>query len=148
MNHPESKKYFGIKFEDSVDAQERYIVYYAGDVFNFNHIFSATYFVVQKTKNAIFLDTSYVAVDQCAKTNGLIIDRLTDFCSNDSSGMYYTCSNGSCFSEYQENGTIENVDNNGKILIMKKKYIYISLIYKFPFFYLKLIILFLNNIIK
>jgi len=120
MNHPESKKYFGIKFEDSVDAQERYIVYYAGDVFNFNHIFSATYFVVQKTKNAIFLDTSYVAVDQCAKTNGLIIDRLTDFCSNDSSGMYYTCSNGSCFSEYQENGTIENVDNNGKILIMKK----------------------------
>ena len=128
-DHPESENYFGIKFEDSVDAQERYIIHYAGDVFNFNHIFSATYFVVQKTKNAIILDTSYVAVDHCAKTNGLMIDRLTDFCSNDSSGMYYTCSNGSCLSEYQENGTIENVYSHGKIFIMKNIYI-LSLIYK------------------
>jgi len=122
-DHPESENYFGIKFENSVDAQERYIVHYAGDVFNFNHISSASYFVIQKTEDAITLDTSYTAVDHCARTNGLMIDRLTDFCSNDSSGMYYTCSNGSCFSEYQENGTLEIVDGVGKILIMRKIYI-------------------------
>jgi len=52
-------------------------------------------------------------VDQCVLyTGGELVTRVEDFCSEDSSGRYYTCTNGKCISENQEAGNAK--DDNGE----------------------------------
>jgi len=99
-----TSNYVGIPFTASDPETNRYFIHHASEVFNFSHSTKNTYYIVSKNTTAIVFDPSYPDDDdQCANTSGLIIDRLTDFCSPNSSGMYYTCTTGHCTSEYQIN---------------------------------------------
>jgi len=41
-----------------------------------------------------------------------MMDRRTDFCSNNSSDMYYQCETGKCSAESQVNGEIELITDS------------------------------------
>jgi len=93
--------YVGIPFTPSSSDDDRYLIHHANDIFNFDRTNSTTYYVIQKNTTAIIFDSTYNKDDQCADTSGLIIDRITDFCNFSGSGMYYTCVDGKCTSEFQ-----------------------------------------------
>jgi len=84
-------------------TETNYLVHHAidGDVFNFDRKNDNVYYVVKSNKDAIVFNPEISETDHCADKDGKLMDRVTDFCSNDSSGMYYTCVNGKCTSEYQ-----------------------------------------------
>jgi len=112
-NEVDSTKYISIPFTTS-NVNDRYLIHHAGDIFNFNRSTLTTYYVVSKNTTSIIFDPTYEnVIDYCANTSGLIIDRISDFCSSDSSGMYYTCTTGICTSEYQtKKGYFENNGEN------------------------------------
>jgi len=107
------ENYISIPFTASEHDDDRYLIHHAGEVFNFDHTATTTYYVVRRNATAIVFDPTFESVkDHCANTSGLMVDRVTDFCSSDSSGMYYTCTNGKCTSEYQTKK--EHFEDNGE----------------------------------
>jgi len=104
----EDEKFATIEFGESTDS---YIVHYNKESpFNFD---THAYYVVKKTEYSICYDSQYPKVnDHCAANDGKMIDRRTDFCSNDSSGMYYQCIVGKCSAESQVNGEEELIADN------------------------------------
>lgn len=110
----QNNKYAKIEFGESDDY---YIVHHnEKSPFNFD---TYVYYVVKKTANSINFYPKYEYgnanakfEDYCATNGGMIIDRRTDFCSNNSSGMYYQCENGKCLSESQLNGEKEQIDDS------------------------------------
>jgi len=117
----ENTKYIEIDFDTS---NNNYIVHHAGDVFNFNGDHFNTYYVVKKDRDYIVFDPSFIGgntageegqynvEDYCATKDGLMMDRKTDFCSNASSGMYYSCVYGKCTSESQLDSTQKEDNGN------------------------------------
>jgi len=93
--------------------ETRYVVHYGGDVFNFDN--SATNFVVQITKNSIVFDPTFGSVeennDYCAKDSAEVVSRKIDFCSCESSGMYYSCAYGKCVAESQLDSSVKESNN-------------------------------------
>lgn len=90
--------YTTIPFEDG-----EYLVHHAqdGDVFNFASDRTIVYYAVVTSSNAIAFNPSFSKTDHCATSTGKLVDRPNDFCSDDSSGMYYTCTQGLCSAEFQ-----------------------------------------------
>jgi len=91
-----------------------YLVHHAinGEILNFDRTPSNVYYVVKSNKNAIVFNPEFSEKDHCADRDGKLMDRLTDFCSDNSSGMYYTCVNSKCTSEYQTK--VGQFENNGE----------------------------------
>jgi len=111
-NIVETDHYVSIPFMDSI-YNDRYMIHHASDIFSFDRTSSTTYYVATINSTAIVFDPSYPnTADLCADTSGLIIDRIIDFCSPNSSGMYYSCSGGKCTSEYQIRNQPD--ENNGE----------------------------------
>jgi len=107
-----TSKYIGISLS-SVNENDRYLVHHAGDVFNFERMTSNNYYVVSKNTTFVVFDPMYKDVkDHCASISGLMMNRTSDFCSSDSSGMYYTCTTGKCTSEFQVDK--DHFENNGE----------------------------------
>jgi len=107
-------------------TEANYLVHHAinGEVFNFDRTSSNVYYVVKSNENAIVFNPEISKKDHCADKDGKLMDRVTDFCSDNSSGMYYTCVNGKCTSEYQTKiGQFENNGEKGIILIFYLLYI-------------------------
>jgi len=95
-------------------SETNYLVHHVinGEVFNFDRTPSNVYYVVKSNENSIVFNPEFNKKDHCAGNDGKLMDRVTDFCSGNSSGMYYTCVNGKCTSEYQ---TIKDeFENNGE----------------------------------
>jgi len=105
----EENNYAGIPFENGDD---HYLIHHAinGEVFNFDR--SKTYYAVKVNSDSIIFDSGIDDSNYCADSESKIIDRKTDFCSNDSSGMYYTCDIGKCTAEYQTN--LDHFESNGE----------------------------------
>ncbi|OUM69772.1 hypothetical protein PIROE2DRAFT_2194 [Piromyces sp. E2] len=104
------KNYAGITFAEigaEENSEERFLVHQAtaGEVFSFDRSPDNTYYVVKTTTDSIVLDIAYNKVDYCSDTSAKMMDRLQDFCSANSSGMYYTCENGKCIAESQLDNT-------------------------------------------
>ena len=98
-------------------TETNYLVHHAinGEVFNFDRTPSNVYYVVKSNENSIVFNPEFNKKDHCADNDGKLIDRVTDFCSGNSSGMYYTCVNGKCTSEYQTiKGEFEDNGEKGK----------------------------------
>lgn len=96
----------------------------SGTIFSFDK--SANYYGLKVTKNAITFDNSCnndgEKVDQCVLyDDGKLVSRVVDFCSNTSSGRYYTCDNGKCISETQAAGNAKD-DNGESVCTIKKNY--------------------------
>jgi len=103
----DTNKYTAISFTNSPDTTDRYLIHRADGVFNFDAI-NAAYYVVKTTTTSITYDGAYPNVDnQCADTSGKLQDRKTDFCSPNSSGMYYTCKKGKCVAEEQNDASVK-----------------------------------------
>jgi len=66
--------------------------------------------VVKSSEKAIVFNPLISKKDHCADKNGQLMERVSDFCSDNSSGMYYTCENGKCTAEYQT--TIGKFEDN------------------------------------
>ena len=102
-------------------TETNYLIHHAinGEVFNFDRTPSNVYYVVKSNENAIAFNSEISEKDLCADKDGKLMDRISDFCSDNSSGMYYTCVNGKCTSEYQtKTGQFENNGEKGIILIV------------------------------
>ncbi len=135
-----SESYVSIPFKDSESENDRYLIHHAGEGFNFDRTTTTTYYVVHRNATAIVFDPTFENVkDHCADTSGLMMDRVSDFCSHNSSGMYYTCTTGKCMAEYQTNENhFENNGekckkifyNNNKYFFLKKIKYYNRIIYK------------------
>ena len=100
-------------------TETNYLVHHAinDEVFTFDRTSSNVYYVVKSNENAIAFNPEISEKDICADKDGKLMDRLTDFC-NDNSGMYYTCVKGKCTSEYQTKiGQFENNDEKGRVII-------------------------------
>ena len=123
LNIPDNNvetNYVGIPFTGD---NEQYMIHHASNIFSFDRTSSTTYYVAIKNSTALVVDPSYSCVDKCADTSGLIIDRIIDFCNPISSGMYYTCTNGKCTSEYQIRNQPD--DNNGESCMLIFIFIFI-----------------------
>jgi len=96
------------------NTETSYLVHHAidGEVFNFDRKTDNVYYVVKSNKEAIMFNPEISEKDHCADKDGKLMDRVTDFCSNESSGMYYNCVNGKCTSEYQTE--IGKFEDNGE----------------------------------
>jgi len=103
--------YTGIKFKDSVD---RYVVHHAGPVFEFGR--EKTNYIVKTSNNAIVFDAEFdkdtKGIDHCADIKGKITNRKVDFCSENRSGMYYTCLNGECVAVSQLDRDVKEIGSN------------------------------------
>ena len=109
-----TERYTVIPFDTT---ETNYLIHHAvnGEVFNFDRKNDNTYYVVKSNKDAIVFNPDINGKDYCADKNGKLMDRVTDFCSGNSSGMYYTCVNGKCTSEYQTKiGQFEKNEEKGK----------------------------------
>jgi len=97
--------------EATSPLKKQYIVHHtknSNNVFNIDSYSKDAYYVVSVSTDAIILDVSVTEEDLCADTSGELVDRRSDFCSDRSSGMYYTCIRGKCSAEEQYNpGTFE-----------------------------------------
>jgi hypothetical protein len=84
----------------------------SGTIFSFDK--TANYYALKITEDSITFNKGCTdIVDQCVLyTGGELVTRVEDFCSEDSSGRYYTCTNGKCISENQEAGNAK--DDNGE----------------------------------
>jgi len=108
-----TSRYVGISFLPSTNEEDRYLIHHAGDVFSFERTTSNNYYVVSKNTTSIVFDPNYKYVkDYCTSISSLIVNRLEDFCSSNSSGMYYTCTTGKCTSEFQVD--LDHFENNGE----------------------------------
>jgi len=74
------------------------------NVFTFES--EALYYIVKYDEYGIAFDENLNFTDHCANTSGRAITRKEDFCSSNSSGLYYTCKNGIC----KDIHTIENYE--------------------------------------
>jgi len=100
-------------------TETNYLVHHSinGEVFNFDRTPSNVYYVIKSNENAIVFNPKFKENDHCADKDGKLMERVEDFCSDNSSGMYYTCVNGKCTSEYQTKmGQFENNGEKGIIL--------------------------------
>jgi hypothetical protein len=94
----------------NIDITEgNYLVKNNGNIFNFNN--AVDYFVVKSDGASITFDPTYTRrEDQCVNKDGKLITRFEDFCDTEnSSGKYITCMNGSCIGTSQENGSKTNI---------------------------------------
>jgi len=120
--------YVGIPF---AKTKTNYLVHHSinGEVFNFDRTSSNVYYVVKSNQNAIVFNPLISIEDHCADNDGKLMDRISDFCSDNSSGMYYTCENGKCTSEYQK--IKEKFEDNGE----KGIKLYNNILFKLNFFF-------------
>jgi len=114
QNDINSENYISIPFSNTENENDKYLIHHKGEIFNFDRTITITNYVVSKNLTTIVFDPLIKDFkDQCALTSGIIVDRLNDFCSSDSSGMYYTCTLGKCTSEYQTSiGQFEKIDES------------------------------------
>jgi len=101
----ENNNYAEIPFTD--EGEVDYLVHHAGEVFNIDSSVNDVYYVVKSSANSIVLNLKYNKEYYCADKNGKLMDRKYDFCSKESSGMYYTCEEGKCSS-------VSQLNDNGK----------------------------------
>jgi len=100
-----------IKLRGSKEEYGKYGNYFVKHTFpSTKNVFSfeseALYYVVKYDKYGIAFDKNLNYTDHCADTSGIAITRKEDFCSSNSSGLYYTCKNGIC----KDIHTIENYE--------------------------------------
>jgi len=107
-----------ITFQDSTEDDRFLVNYNKESIFNFDYDNKITYYAVQVSDNSIMFDSEYGKnndiIDQCVlTTDGKVVDRFVDFCSDASSGNYYTCKYGKCESRFYK--TYDDINTNGNL---------------------------------
>ncbi|ORX43067.1 scaffoldin, partial [Piromyces finnis] len=97
----ENKAYTFVEFGEN---DKNYVVSQNVELFGFDA--KTTHVLLKISTNSITFDnTAKDFEDQCVlkgDNNGYIVDRKVDFCSTDSTDMYYTCKSGKCTTKKQD----------------------------------------------